>query len=96
MDDLIKDPPPPGAAKVVKDIIEGDDITLSRLRHRGGDDGIGLGGSELGLVILVDVEHGAPLSFFSGSTFRTGLCEKLIYIYHTCCLKSIVCGKIRV
>ena len=68
---------------MAQDIIKRDDVGVgvtARLRHRGGDDGIGLGGSELGLVILVDVEHGAPLSFFSGSTFRTGLCEKLIYI----------------
>lgn len=45
---------------MAQDIIKRDDVGVgvtARLRHRGGDDGIGLGGSELGLVILVDVEQ---------------------------------------
>ena len=86
MDDLIKDPPPPGAAKALQDIIEGDDLLLSCDRQCGRDDGVN---------DLSGGAHGRSPSS-QDSTFRTGLHEKLIYIYHTCCLKSIVCGKIRV
>ena len=77
MDDLIKDPPPPGAAKALQDIIEGDDIWVRhRLRHRGGDDGVASG---LGFG-FADDEHGVLLPFSQVPTFHTGLCEKLIYI----------------